>query len=175
MHAACTHTMAGQQLRVDKAPRRGRRLPIDGARWCWDCERYRSEAEFFRNRAQSAGVGNYCKACLRDRNTVSDWAKRGLQGVVTSGPDRTIARVFYASLVDRFGNRCGICGRTEPDKGNARFCVDHDHVTGEIRGLLCVACNRNLGPLENAKWRQAALAYLSHACANAGSMHAALD
>lgn len=37
---------------------------------------------------------------------------------------------------------CGICWK-EPKHG--RFCVDHDHKTGLVRGLLCSWCNYRLG------------------------------
>jgi len=36
-------------------------------------------------------------------------------------------------------NRCLGCGFTKP------LCVDHDHETGEIRGLLCRQCNACIG------------------------------
>ncbi len=52
--------------------------------------------------------------------------------------------------------RCAICrlatGATK------RLAVDHDHRTGEIRGLLCMTCNRMLGHLRDdpkAFWRAA--------------------
>ncbi len=40
--------------------------------------------------------------------------------------------------------RCQICKTTESIVGRA-FSVDHDHVTGHIRGLLCNNCNAGLG------------------------------
>jgi hypothetical protein len=41
--------------------------------------------------------------------------------------------------------RCGICLRRLYSRRYKAFCVDHDHDTGEIRGLLCHNCNRALG------------------------------
>jgi hypothetical protein len=39
--------------------------------------------------------------------------------------------------------RCAICERTEND--GVTLCVDHNHDTGGVRGLLCYGCNTSLG------------------------------
>jgi len=37
---------------------------------------------------------------------------------------------------------CDICGRIADDR---RHALDHDHRTGELRGVLCSRCNMGLG------------------------------
>lgn len=48
----------------------------------------------------------------------------------------------YARLLDQQDGRCAICMKRAV---NRRLAVDHDHITGRIRGLLCYWCNKYLG------------------------------
>lgn len=50
----------------------------------------------------------------------------------------------YAELQNFQGNKCAICNRKWPEEIK-EICVDHDHRTGKVRGLLCHNCNRALG------------------------------
>ena len=55
----------------------------------------------------------------------------------------------YDELLDRQQGCCAICGTDIPG-GRGRFHVDHDHDTGEIRGLLCWQCNGGLGKFKDS-------------------------
>jgi hypothetical protein len=50
-----------------------------------------------------------------------------------------VSRGFYASLREVQSGTCAICQRAT---GKAkRLAVDHNHRTGDVRGLLCGPCN----------------------------------
>lgn len=56
----------------------------------------------------------------------------------------------YNQLFQEQQGKCKICGLHQFDTAR-RLDIDHDHATGEIRGLLCGGCNRHLGKFENGK------------------------
>ena len=75
---------------------------------------------------------------------------------------RTRSRVYGISveallaMEEAQAGRCAICERV------ANLVVDHDHVSGQVRGLLCGQCNSGLGLFGDDIQRLAkAIAYLS--------------
>jgi hypothetical protein len=50
----------------------------------------------------------------------------------------------YNKMFDSQNGCCKICGRHQSEF-KQRLCVDHDHKTLKIRGLLCHTCNKFLG------------------------------
>lgn len=68
-------------------------------------------------------------------------------------------RKHYDALLKWQGGGCAICGR--PPK-NRRLDMDHDHRTMQVRGLLCVRCNRALPSWLTEAWLRAALQYLRY-------------
>lgn len=65
----------------------------------------------------------------------------------TANHDKRVAETYgleagqYAALLEAQDGRCAIC-QNKPAK--LRLAVDHNHDTGEVRGLLCKRCNHNL-------------------------------
>jgi hypothetical protein len=58
-------------------------------------------------------------------------------------------------------NCCAICKSAKP-YGSGDWAIDHDHVTGQVRGLLCSKCNLALGLLgDNPKVIASALRYVN--------------
>jgi hypothetical protein len=59
----------------------------------------------------------------------------------------------YERMFAEQGGCCAVCRRPPeraPTRSGGYLCVDHDHVTGEVRGLLCGHCNAVLGYAEDS-------------------------
>lgn len=51
----------------------------------------------------------------------------------------------WNALWEAQGERCAFCETQEPGAHHGKFCTDHDHLTGAVRGILCDRCNRRVG------------------------------
>ena len=68
-------------------------------------------------------------------------------------------------MLESQGGKCLICDKTPGELSLKHLlAVDHDHATGEVRGLLCKGCNFKLGWVE--KYLPSILRYLRVANVN---------
>jgi hypothetical protein len=76
-----------------------------------------------------------------------------------------LAHGEYERMVEAQGGVCAVCKQL-PSAGNTRahwagkLCIDHDHVTGRVRGLLCNDCNLAVGYGKSPAVLRAAADYL---------------
>lgn len=67
----------------------------------------------------------------------------------------------YESYAEAQNHMCKLCGLTAEENTHGRLYVDHCHITGAYRGLLCNKCNSGLGKFnDNIEVLERALAYL---------------
>lgn len=103
-----------------------------------------------------------CKECQYIRSRAYRRSKRGrLQSKKSH-----LLKTYGLSLehVESFKN-CQICDiLLTDDRSSTGRCVDHDHNTGDIRGILCANCNRALGIFGDSTERlEKAVSYLKNA------------
>lgn len=69
-----------------------------------------------------------------------------------------LTELEYKDMFLSQGNRCLICGDSFE---NTKAFVDHDHISGRVRGLLCTRCNSLLGMCrDNIDILKSAISYL---------------
>lgn len=83
--------------------------------------------------------GPLCATCHREASSGSRKARHEARVQRVYG----LAPGGYDALLKAQKGRCYICHR-RPGKRRS-LAVDHNHRTGEVRGLLCTKCNRYLG------------------------------
>ena len=54
----------------------------------------------------------------------------------------------YNKMVEGQNGVCAIC--SEACRTHVNLTVDHSHVTGKVRGLLCFGCNTSIGKLKDS-------------------------
>ncbi len=86
---------------------------------------------------------SYCASCRRDYQKTRPRDQREARR-------RFKLKSKYGMSIDQFNailasqdGVCAICHRSNWDHNGPS--VDHDHVTGKVRGILCGPCNTGLG------------------------------
>jgi hypothetical protein len=111
----------------------------EGERKCPDCGLIKALDDFPRNKNSKDGRATYCKPC---HNARGQETRLRLYG---GGRHYHLKRRYGLSAeeveawIESQGGLCLICEEQPAEH------VDHDHVTGKVRGLLCFGCNGGLG------------------------------
>lgn len=108
------------------------------------------------------GEAAFCKNCYDE--ILAAWNMQASQAARLNGYYRGKYRFSldeYGRLFVEQAGRCAIC---ETPQGDKLLVVDHDHDTGEVRGLLCAKCNSAIGLLGDSPSNlAAAIIYLEEA------------
>lgn len=116
---------------------------------CTKCGQEKGVANF-RRRSDGPALGSWCLDCERLRCRTYMRSPRGKQ----VNRRAKLKYLFgltaeqHDAILDAQGGGCAVCGHTCPT--GKRLAVDHDHVTGQVRGLLCVNCNKGIGHLRDS-------------------------
>lgn len=128
-------------------------------RQCRRCYEDKPLDDFSSNRSRPDGLHTWCRSCCniyqrrRYHDPSTEWRERRR----TSSRKNRLKYLYgieYDLLMVLYEQQegcCAICGEagSAPAQGKTRsvLVVDHDHETGEVRGLLCRRCNTGLGGL----------------------------
>jgi hypothetical protein len=114
---------------------------------CTRCKDKKELSEFYKSPGSKDGYRIYCKTCyskLRKRTYNFQKAKKLF---LKSKYKITLEELEVLFLKQK--KKCAICNEpNEEVSTRSGLHIDHDHVTGKVRGLLCKNCNQLIG---NAK------------------------
>lgn len=111
----------------------------DGKWKCSMCKEYKTPDNYYNNKNTTNKLDPQCKECRKTYYSTEKMNKY----FIKSKYGMTVEE--YDILSEKQGGVCAICGKPEPDQKRSRLCIDHDHETGKVRGLLCSQCNFALG------------------------------
>ena len=124
---------------------------------CKKCKEEKPVTEFSSQGGRNKHLGrNQCKVCAKKQHR--EWVKNNPERVALyRGRDPwslkrrcdrrgiTVEQLFNAFETQE--SKCKICPKSITIEDSA---IDHNHATGEFRGLLCKNCNRALGLFQDS-------------------------
>lgn len=122
-----------------------RNLIANNEKFCTSCKTFKPMSEFWHYKGKPR---SQCKKCFSLKNA-SRFRKYDLN------------EELFLKLLEKQDNKCAICNA--PFKSKRTTFVDHNHITNNIRGLLCPKCNILLGSCnDNLEILKLAISYLEN-------------
>lgn len=117
---------------------------------CSKCKKVKPLTEFNKNRNLRLGVQSQCRECtrqwrpsseesiLKNKERLRKWNRFKGSGFTQED---------YDNKLKEQNGKCAICKTLKEE--NRDLCADHNHDTGQKRGLLCHKCNTGIGLLQD--------------------------
>lgn len=118
-------------------------------KYCNGCKQWKPISEF--HKTENGNYSEYrahCKDCRNKRR--NEYRRNNPERFKNEILRRTFGITLdeYRKILEKQKGVCAICGKPETStfKGKLRhLSVDHNHETGQVRGLLCNDCNAAIG------------------------------
>ncbi len=115
---------------------------------CKTCLHTLTLDNFYPHKKSRAGVLAHCKDCTSAKRKATYCPEKAFSQLIKSRYKLSVSD--YRELLAKQDNKCAICFTADPGDYHGRFCIDHDHATGHVRGLLCHNCNVALGSFRDS-------------------------
>lgn len=119
---------------------------------CGKCKIEKIFSEFYANKNSVDGLQGYCKPCNKEANKkyYASTTERQKEWRRNTNLKRSygISLDQKIEMAEDQDYRCSICHQQFLDE--RKLCVDHNHITGEVRELLCSRCNQVTGFFEKS-------------------------
>lgn len=134
---------------------------------CPKCEKEKSISGFGKNKSRIDGLQYHCLSCCAEYGR--NYRKKNPDKVRKWSRKNELRRDFglepkdYDKMFVAQNGLCAICYNPESAVINGKIkklAVDHNHRTGQIRGLLCQRCNVKLAHVEDIEFVIRAKEYL---------------
>lgn len=131
---------------------------------CPKCKATKEKKEFGKDCTNARGISCWCKPCKKEWR--HNHRKQNPEKYKLLDFKKDLQRRYglsiedYNRMYDKQGGKCACCLIPSEEFKNGLH-VDHDHKTGEVRGLLCTQCNPGIGYFEDSVDRlKLAITYL---------------
>jgi len=117
-------------------------------KYCPKCKEDKALSLFNKHTKEVDNLQRICRDCQKESSKKYLSTEKGATTTRRAHLKRSygIDLKDYETLLSSQGYKCKICGvGSNLDSRAKYFVVDHNHNTGEIRGLLCTKCNALLG------------------------------
>lgn len=127
----------------------GKKRETEEGRFCTSCRERKPPSEFGKNKKSKDGIHWTCRSCLNKRS-LANHHNRSEDARYLTYKKSELKRKWgltyeaFEALISSQGNKCAIC-RAPLIMRSRSTNVDHDHITGAVRGILCMGCNTGLG------------------------------